>query len=278
MKLSSGTVYLVVATCVPGLQAQHAIPQSAYTIAFKSFAPNNTDIFIADRDGKNARALAPSSSLDYNASFSADGRWIAFTSHRTGFGDIYRVRPDGSGLERLTDDPAFDDQAALSADGKSLAFMSTRSGQADIWTLDLSTHAVRNLTNDPAGDFRPSWSPDGKWIAFSSNRGRLGTTCPNTTQPGPGAFVTPQYTEIYIVHPDGSGLRRISDTTELAGTPHWSADGTRVVFYTVDPAEVCRGGLIFGNGTSQLVTVNLASVPVHIGFAVKLPSAKSSVN
>lgn len=184
---------------------------------------------------------------------------MVFTSHRTGFGDIYRVHPDGSGLERLTDDPAFDDQGALSADGRTLTFVSTRSGHANIWTLDIATHALRSVTNGQAGDFRPAWSPDGKWIAFSSNRGRLGTTCANTTQPGPGAFVTPQYTTVYVVHPDGSGLRRISDTTELAGTPHWSGDGTRIVFYTVDPAVVCRGGLIFGNGTSQLVTVSVST-------------------
>ena len=87
-------------------------------------------------------ALVPDSSLDYNASYSADGRWIIFTSHRSGPAKIYRVHPDGLGLERLTDGPAFDDQAALSPDGKTLAFVSSRSGQADIWKLDLAKGKV----------------------------------------------------------------------------------------------------------------------------------------
>ena len=52
--------------------------------------------------------------IDYNASFSRDGRWVVFTSDRSGSADIYRVRRDGRDLERLTDSPAFDDQAALS--------------------------------------------------------------------------------------------------------------------------------------------------------------------
>src|SRR6478609_958295 len=65
-----------------------------YTIAFKSFAPNNTDIFIADADGHHARPLAPDPALDYNASFSPDGRWIVFTSHRSGPARIYRVSVD----------------------------------------------------------------------------------------------------------------------------------------------------------------------------------------
>ena len=37
---------------------------SSYTIAFKSFAPNNTDIFIADADGTHARPLVADSTLD----------------------------------------------------------------------------------------------------------------------------------------------------------------------------------------------------------------------
>jgi Tol biopolymer transport system component len=70
------------------------------------------------------RPLLPNAGFDYNASFSADGKWIIFTSERGGSADIYRVRPDGSGLERLTDDRAYDDQGALSPDGKQLAFVS----------------------------------------------------------------------------------------------------------------------------------------------------------
>src|SRR5437764_930463 len=130
-----------------------AQPHPRYTIAFKSFAPNNSDVFIADADGSHARPLVPDPALDYDASFSADGRWVVFTSHRAGSADIYRVRPDGSGLERLTSDPGFEDQGALSPDGKSLAFVSSKGGQADIWLLDLASRKRRNLTRHPAGDF-----------------------------------------------------------------------------------------------------------------------------
>jgi Tol biopolymer transport system component len=232
---------------------------SQYTIAFKSLAPNNTDIFLADGDGSHVRPLAPNPALDYNASFSADGQWILFTSHRAGSADIWRVHPDGSGLEQLTDDPGFEDQAALSPDGRSLAFVSSRTGQADIWILDLVTHKTRNLTDHPAGDFRPAWSPDGQWIAFSSDRDRA-RTCPSTTQPGAGFFVTPQYRDIYIVRANGSELHRITNgTSETAGTPSWSADGTHIAFYTGNVEQVCTGGLILGTGTTQIVSVEIAS-------------------
>ncbi len=236
-----------------------AANNSQYTIAFKSFAPNNTDIFLADANGNHVRPLAPNSALDYNASFSSDGQWIVFTSHRAGSADIWRVHPDGSSLEQLTDDPGFEDQAALSPDDRSLAFVSSRSGQADIWILDLVTHKTRNLTDHPAGDFRPAWSPDGQWIAFSSDRDRV-RTCPSTTQPGAGFFVTPQYRDIYIVRINGSGLRRITNgTSETAGTPSWSPDGTHILFYTGDVEQVCTGGLILGTGTTQIASVEIAS-------------------
>lgn len=241
---------------------RHAESRAAapsYTIAFKSFAPNNSDIFIADRDGNHARPLAPDPALDYDASFSPDGQWVIFTSHRSGPARIYRVHPDGSGLEPLTDGSAFADQGALSPDGKSLAFVSSRAGHADIWVLDLATRALRNVTTHPAGHFRPAWSPNGQWIAFSSDRDPPRTSCPNTTAPGPAPFVTPQYLGVYIVRPDGSGLRRISAPTEIAGTPHWSPDGARIAFWFGDPGQVCRGGLIFLNGTTEIASVDVTS-------------------
>jgi hypothetical protein len=44
-----------------------------YAVTFASFAPLNTDIFVADSDGSNPRALLANHALDYNASFSRDG-------------------------------------------------------------------------------------------------------------------------------------------------------------------------------------------------------------
>jgi TolB protein len=225
--------------------------EPSYTIAFASFGPQNTDIFVADADGKNPRPLVPHPDCDCNASFSRDGGWIVFTSHRRGSADIYRVHPDGTGLERLTDDPAFDDQAALSPDGTQLVFVSNRGGHANLWLFDLATKTFRQLTKHDSGDFRPAWSPDGQWIAFSSDR--------DSKRPkAQGGFGTLHSTEIYLIRPDGSGLQRKTTAQAFAGSPTWSTDGKRLVFYETDLKEVNNIVTVRRlRGTTQISTLDI---------------------
>jgi Tol biopolymer transport system component len=192
--------------------------------------------------------------MDYSPSFSRDGKWILFTSERQGSADIYRVHPDGTGLDRLTDNPAFDDQAALSPDGSLLAFVSTRgAGTADIWILDLRSRKLRNLTRGAGGNFRPKWSPDGRWIAFSSDRNTA------VRRRSVRDFEQVQEAQIYLIQPDGAGLRRLTPEGMFAGSPTWSADGQRVLFYemTVDHATDARFGSFRPNAVSQIVCADV---------------------
>ena len=219
------------------------------------WSPTRSELFIADADGSNPRKLLAGLELDYNASFSYDGEWVVFTSERHGSADIFRVRTNGMGLERLTDSPAFDDQAALSPDGNSLAFVSTRdSGSTDIYVLDLKTRQTRNLTNSPGGDYRPSWSPDGRRLAFSSDRGtKLQRSKGNWEQVHPAS--------VYVVNADGRDLRKLSSDGQLAGSPKWSPDGARVVFYELAVADTFTARHLDAQATlnSRIVSVDVAT-------------------
>jgi TolB protein len=226
---------------------------SPHRLTFASFAPLDTDLFIADADGSNARPLLSNSDLDYDASFSRDGEWVIFTSHRGGSADIYRAHPDGSGLERLIDDPSFDDQGALSPDGRRLAFVSSRGGQADIWILDLAGRTLTNLTHDPAGDFRPAWSPDGHWIAFSSDRDSSHPRLPAND------FFPRQTTGVYLVRDDGSDLRALTKDFLYAGSPAWSPDGKQLAFYSATLQEIANITGVRGiRGTTQIEVLDVA--------------------
>jgi len=240
------------------LCAAAALVQAAprrHKILFNRFLSPEIQIMIADADGKNERVLAPHAAVpigaEYSPSWSPDGQWIVYTQERGGSSDIYRIHPDGTGLEQLTDDTAFDDQGALSPDGRSLAFISTRgSGTANLWRLDLPTRKCTALTTGQPGNFRPAWSPDGAWIAFSSDR---------DTAPGafPGQWEVLQSTGIYIIHPDGSGLRRVTKTGGVAGSPSWSADGKRILFYETDETGAYLAKA--GNSRTELVAVEVAT-------------------
>jgi Tol biopolymer transport system component len=232
-------------------------------------APSGLVLYIATADGSGERPLFPTSGFDYNASFSPDGRWVVFTSERDGSGqaDLYRVHPDGSGLERLTDDPALDDQAAFSPDGNQIVFVSTRGDHhtANVWILDLKTRKARNLTGSPElqaapgkldGFFRPAWSPDGQWIAFSSDR-NFDFMAHEFPSPG---WEHPQELSIYIIHPDGTGLRRLTEAGFADGSPKWSPDSKRVVFYELPTAHTFAAR-VYAQGmvTSQIISVDIIS-------------------
>jgi dipeptidyl aminopeptidase/acylaminoacyl peptidase len=224
------------------------------------WSPTRSELYIADADGKNARKLVAGLELDYNASFSFDGEWVVFTSERDGSADIFRVRTNGMGLERLTDDPAFDDQATLSPDGNSLAFVSTRdTGSTDIYILDMKTRQTRNLTHSPGGDYRPIWSPDGRRIAFSSDRG-------TKLQRSKGNWEQIQEASVYVIGADGRDLRKLSiGEGRFAGSPKWSPDGTRVVFYELAAADTFRVRL----GAQATVESLIVSVDVATGARVE---------
>ena len=201
------------------------------------YRPLRSELMIADSDGSNPRKLVPGGEIDYNPSFSLDGQWVVFTSDRSGSADIFRTRVDGTGVQRLTSSPAYDDQAALSPDNRSLAFVSSREdGSTDIYIMDLENGQVRNLTSSPGGDFRPSWSPDGQTLAFSSDRG---TGFPHQGYPEPaGRWEHVQAANVYLIESDGTGLRQLTtDPNMMVGSPKWSADGKRLVFYELPGAD-----------------------------------------
>jgi TolB protein len=202
------------------------VPQPQKIVFARVFPqPGQIGLFLAAADGSNERALVTPADMDYDAAWAPDGASIVFTSERNGSADLYVVKPDGTGLVRLTDSPAYDDQAAFSPDGKQLVFVTTRGGgTADLWIMDLQSRKTKALTSGPGGDFRPAWSPDGRWIAFASDR--------TSSLPfAHGRWEHLQLVDVYIIQPDGSGLKRLTPHGGFCGSPKWTADSQHLIAY-----------------------------------------------
>jgi TolB protein len=242
------------------------VSSAADRILLTRLGPSEASLMISNLDGTGERAMTKGT-LDYNPAWSADGKWIAFTSERNGSADLYRMHDDGSGVERLTEDPSYDDQAAFSPDGNQIVFVSTRAaGTANLWILDVKTKLAHSLTSGQGGDFRPAWSPDGKWIAFSSDR-------ESSLPYAKGRWEHLHIVDIYLIRPDGSGLKRVSKHGDFCGSPKWSRDSNSVVAYCMSAEDTWTFRTGPKEGETTLTRIDVATgeaKPVSAGSGVKL--------
>jgi TolB protein len=100
-----------------------------------------------------------------------------------------------------------------------LVFVSTRDGDYALFGISARGKHLHRLTKakgDPSSpaklffQVQPSWSPEGKLIAFASRRD------------GPS--------HIFVVRPEGTGTRRVTNGTRDDDHPSWSPDGARLAF------------------------------------------------
>ena len=94
---------------------------------------------------------------------------------------------------------------SFSPDGKTLAFISNMNGLPQIWKVSIEGGwpTLITSTDDPIGSVE--WSPNGDWLSFSM---------------APGGGMNQQ---IYIIRPDGSDLKLLTDggdkTNRLGNSP-----------------------------------------------------------
>jgi Tol biopolymer transport system component len=113
-----------------------------------------------------------------------------------------------------------------SPDGKWVVFRSGRSGHKNLYIMDAEdgeAGGIHRLTEGPWSDTMCNWSPDGEWIAFASDR----------HNPGGGSFA------IYMIHPNGTGLRRVVHSADGGRTNHpWFSPDSKTLVFTSDYAAV----------------------------------------
>jgi Tol biopolymer transport system component len=223
------TAGLAVAAASPAVEA--TFPGRNGRIAFTTIwysAEANGDyreIVSIRPDGSAPRLLARQAK---HPAYRPDGGMIVFARGR----GIFLMRANGTAKRRLVGGPYTEPDWA--PDGRRLVLTRTRTPRGIV-------------TWRPGGQFRwltngstPAWSPTGRLIAFT-RADRPYSYFPRT---------------IYVVRPDGSGVRRLA----AGWAPEWSPDGRRIIFTRDD--QTVRSIRPNGTGLRRIAPIH-AFTPVY---------------
>lgn len=147
---------------------------------------------------------------------------IAFVSDNNGKSSIFVMNIYGSGQKNLVDNLIDGLKPAWSPDGQYIAFTSNHDGVSQIFIMKSDGSDQRQLTRDKAGADNPAWSPDGQYIIFISNQDSVFTD--------QGISIS----EVYIMRPDGSGQRRLTNNQDFERDLSWSPKGD-VIAVSINP-------------------------------------------
>ncbi|WOL03579.1 hypothetical protein Cni_G12299 [Canna indica] len=195
-------------------------------------------LYVVNSDG-SGRPIEVLSGYAFATAWDWKRKGVIYTSYGPGFSsestevDIIAITlPDDADenseplIKKLTKGSKNNAFPSPSPDGKWVVFRSGRSGHKNLYIMDAvdgESAGIHQLTEGPWSDTMCNWSPDGEWIAFASDR----------DNPGSGSFA------IYMVHPNGTGLRKVVHSGNGGRTNHpWFSPDSKSFVFTSDYAGV----------------------------------------
>ncbi|MBI4722259.1 MAG: PD40 domain-containing protein [Candidatus Stahlbacteria bacterium] len=178
---------------------------AAWSPTAKEFAliltkDGNPEIYT--KSGNKIQRLTVDRAIESSPTWSPNGREICFVSDRSGGPQIYIMSKDGTNVRRLTFRGGYNTSPVWSPKGDRIAYVAREvDGTFQVHSILVGGEGDSYLTFEDNNE-DPSWSPDGLHLCFVSDRkGR---------------------SELFTMHWDGSGQKKIASAGDGCYTPSWS--------------------------------------------------------
>ncbi len=193
-----------------------------FRIAYWGRSPSGQRvIWTIPASGGEAVRVTAGESVDWNPVWSPDGRYLYFASDRSGVANLWRLPID----ERSG--RALGEPEPVTASGQaSMLFSLSGDGRKIVYTSDETRTVLEKVAFDPASGVA------GPAAAIAETSGRM----PTLDASRDGRWLVYQTSmpqeDLFVVHPDGTGLRRLTRDEHRDRQPRWSPDGARIAFYS----------------------------------------------
>lgn len=181
------------------------------------------DIWTIPAQGGDPVPVTNDLALDWNPSWSPDGKHLYFASDRGGSMNFWRVPLDEktgqtfAEPEAITTPSGYSEHISFSRNGTEMAYVQ-RTETQNLFRVDFNP--ARNEMNGPpaavtnGSDYitDPDLSPDDQWLVYSSQGSRQ--------------------EDIFVINVDGSTQRQLTNDPYNDRAPQWSPDGSRIAFYS----------------------------------------------
>jgi TolB protein len=185
-----------------------------------SFPDNTTDIHMIDTKGTNEIRIT-STGDNSSPSWYPLGERILFSSLQDDIYGIYSMNADGSDKQLLSPENLSFCCPRISPDGSRIVMVQPSFSGLQIYVMNINGKDLKQLTFTVSPDHfdsgfprdansDPNWSPNSQKIAYVS------------WEDGDP--------DIFVIDPDGSNNKRLTNSSKRDESPYWTSDGNYLLF------------------------------------------------